>query len=101
MNSEKKLQAEVLKFFRDRGAFAIKTRPGMGTPRGTPDVLALYGAVHAEVECKASPSAPYQPGQKACLDFLRRNGRHPNRFVYRVDPTNWPEVRAELERDFF
>lgn len=73
----------------------------MGTPRGTPDIVALYLTRHAELEVKAGPSAPYQPGQEAALNYLRRGGELGNRFVYRVDPTNWPEIRAELERDFF
>lgn len=98
---EAKLQREIIKFFKDNGAFVIKTRPGMGTPRGTPDIIALYGAAHCDIEVKASPTAPYGPGQEATLNFLRRSGKSANKFVYRVDPTNWPEVKDDLLRNFF
>lgn len=94
---ETALQTKIIKWLRSQGAYVIKTRPGMGTPNGTPDVVALYGAKHAELEVKSGPKATFQPGQQATLSFLRRD----NQFVYRVDPVSWPEIKAELERDFF
>lgn len=97
---EAKLQREIIKFLKDNGCYVLKLRPGMGVPRGAPDIVVLYGAAHCEIEVKASPTAPWQPGQEATLDFLRRNGKHPNKFVYRADPQNWPEIKADLLHNF-
>lgn len=94
---EKKLQTKIIKFFREHGAYVIKTSPGMGTPVGCPDVVALYRWKHAEVEVKASSKAPYRAGQKETLDRLRAG----NEFVYTAHPDNWPEIEAELLEKFF
>jgi Holliday junction resolvase len=94
---ERKLQTEIIKFFREHGAYVIKTRPGPGTPVGCPDVVALYRWKHAEVEVKAAPKSPYQTGQEETLKRLRRG----NEFVYRADPETWPGIKAELLEKFF
>ena len=94
---ERKLQTTIIKWLKSKGAYVIKTRPGMGTPAGCPDIIALYRWKHADIEVKSSATAPYQPGQEPTLNFLRRG----NKFVYTAHPDNWPEIQAELEHDFF
>ena len=89
---EKKLQSKVIKFLKEQGAYVIKTKPGMGTPTGCPDVIALYKGNWAAIEVKSSPSSPYQPGQKATLDHLKSF----NQFVYTAYPQNWDEIKIEL-----
>lgn len=95
--SEKKLQAKIIKWLKENGAYVIKTKPGPGTPVGCPDIIALYHFRYTVIEVKADPSAPYQPGQQATLKFLRQHNPH----VYRVDPTTWPEVQELLLASFF
>lgn len=97
MANERTFQAKGIKWLRDQGAYVIKTRPGMGTPAGCPDVIALYRWKHADIEFKASAKAPYGPGQEATLNFLRRG----NRFVYTAYPENWEEIKADLLQNFF
>jgi hypothetical protein len=94
---EKKLQTDIIKFLKSKGAYVIKTKPGQGTPVGCPDVIALYGPRHADIEVKASDRSENQPGQLYTLQLLGRN----NPFVFRVYPENWEEVKSILLTHFF
>lgn len=94
---EKKLQTEIIKFLKELGFYVIKTKPGMGTPVGCPDIVALRGSNWVAIECKASATAPYGPGQKDTLSRLKSR----NRYVYAVHPDIWPEIKAELLTHFF
>jgi Holliday junction resolvase len=98
--NERKLQTEIIGFLKAHGAYVIKTRPGMGTPAGCPDLFAFYGPLFAAIECKASAKAPYRAGQEATLAYLRRSGRG-GRFVYTTYPENWQEIKADLLANFF
>lgn len=94
---EKKIQSEVVKWLKNRGAYVIKTRPGAGTPVGCPDIIFLYENVWGAIECKASAHAVFQPGQ----DYTLKTLCDLSKFVYVVHPENWPYVSEILSRDFF
>lgn len=94
---EKKLQSEITKWLRGAGAYVIKTKPGMGTPVGCPDVIALYKEKWCVIEVKASAKAPYRTGQQATLRHLSEWSP----LVYTAYPENWPGIKAELLRVFF
>ena len=93
--SEAELQADIKKYLKGRGCYVLKTRPDArgSTPTGCPDIIFLYEGFQGAIEVKASPKAPYKPLQKETLAKLDAWS-----WARRVDPTNWPEVRAELER---
>lgn len=90
--SEANLQSKIVKYLRDRGCYVIKTKPGLGTPNGCPDIIALCGGLWFALEVKASPKAGYQPLQEETLEQL--DGWS---WAKRVDPTTWPDIKKELE----
>lgn len=94
---ETKLQTEIIKFLRAGGAYVIKTKPGMGTPVGCPDIIFLYEGAWGAIEVKAARTSPWQPGQEATLNRLANWSS----FAYKVYPENWPEIKADLVRRFF
>lgn len=95
--SEAAFQAKVIKWLKEQGAYVIKTKPGAGTPVGCPDVICLYASRWAAIECKASPSARFQPGQQLTIDRLRAGNAH----VYVAYPENWDQVKNLLQNSFF
>lgn len=94
---ESKLQTEIVKWLKFNGAYVIKTRPGMGTPVGAPDLFAFYQNRWCAVEVKASAKAPFRAGQKATLKHLATY----NLNVYVACPENWPQVKYNLLHKFF
>lgn len=56
---EAKLQSEIIKFLKSKGAYVVKTKPGGGTPVGCPDLIFLYEGAWGVVEVKRSPRAPF------------------------------------------
>lgn len=89
---EAKLQSEIIKYLKKRGCYVIKTKPGPGTPVGCPDIIFLLDGFWGALEVKASKTSPYQPLQKEALQKLNNWS-----WAKRVDPSNWIEVRKELE----
>lgn len=94
---EVKLQSEIIKWLKSRGAYVIKTRPGTGTPIGCPDIIALYEGAWVVIEVKAHAKARFRPGQQATLAKLRAWSE----FTYIAYPENWPGIKAELLKLFF
>lgn len=94
---EAKLQSSIIKWLRDRGAYVIKVRAAPGVPVGCPDIIFLYEGAWGVLECKASKSAKYQPGQQATLERLKVWSP----FVWKVYPENWPEIQKSLLERFF
>lgn len=92
MSMESNLQAKIIKHLKSKGCYVIKTRAGVGTPDGCPDIIALCGGLWIALEVKGSATAKYQPLQKDTLDKL--NNWSWARAVY---PENWLEIRSELE----
>lgn len=75
----------------------LKTKPGMGTPVGCPDIIFLFEGAWGVIECKAGRTSGYRPGQKATLTRLKSWSP----FVYIAYPENWPGIKAELLDRFF
>lgn len=94
---ESKLQAEIIKWLKSKGAYVIKTKPQPGTPVGCPDIIFLFEGAWGAIECKASKTAKFQPGQKATLERLRDWCP----FVYVAYPANWPDIMKDLLDRFF
>lgn len=93
MNRERKLQSDIRKYLKDKGCYVIVLRGGPGVPDGCPDILFMLEGFWGSIEVKKDPQADYQPLQEETI------ARH-NEWSWskRVDPTDWPEVKAELER---
>lgn len=68
-------------------------RPQPGIPEGCPDIVFMLEGFWGSIEVKKDPKADYQPLQKETI--AKHNAWSWSR---RVDPTNWDEVKAELER---
>lgn len=93
---ESKLQSEIIKFLKARGAYVIKTRPGPGIPAGCPDIIFLYEGFYGCLEVKASDKSPFQPGQEHTIKVL--DDWSWCKVVY---PENWGTIKAELFNLFF
>jgi Holliday junction resolvase len=94
---EKNLQTKIIKFLKEHHAYVIKTKPGLGTPVGCPDIIFLFEGAWGAVECKSGKSSPWQPGQEATLKKL--NDWSP--FVWKVYPENWLDIQKLLLKQFF
>lgn len=92
MSKESDLQSKIVKYLKAKGCYVIKTRPGVGTPDGCPDIIALCGGLWIAIEVKGSEKAKYQPLQELTLEKL--DGWSWAKTAY---PENWPEIKAELE----
>lgn len=94
---ESKLQSEIIKFLKTKGAYVVKTRPGPGVPVGCPDIIFLYEGAWGVIEVKASAKSSFQPGQKITLDKLAEWSP----FVFIVHPDNWKFIQEALIKLFF
>lgn len=66
---ERKVQERLIKYLKKKGCYVIKTKPGVGTPVGCPDILALYEGLWLAFEIKAHEKSPFSPLQK---DTIRK-----------------------------
>lgn len=94
---ESKLQSEIVKWLKGKGAYVIKTHPGMGTPTGCPDIIFLFEGAWGAIEVKARAKAPWGVGQEATLNHLNKWSP----FVWKAYPENWLEIKAQLLKQFF
>lgn len=92
MSAESNLQTNIRKHLKSRGCYVLVITGGPGIPDGCPDIIFMLEGFWGAIEVKASPSARYQPLQKETIEKL--DGWSWSR---RVDPTTWPEVKAELD----
>lgn len=94
MSAENILQAKIRHYLRHKGCYVIKTRPDArsSVPTGCPDIIFMLEGFWGAIEVKASPKAKYQPLQMETLELLNTWS-----WARRIDPTNWPDVQAELE----
>lgn len=67
---ESQVQKRLIKFLKSKGCYIIKTKPGLGTPVGCPDVWAFLEGWWGAFECKATEKSPFQPLQKETLEKL-------------------------------
>jgi len=91
--SEAKLQSEIIKWLKKKGCYVIKHNAGAGVPMGCPDLSFYLEGCYGFIEVKASKTAKYQPLQKETLTKLDDWS-----WAKRVDPSNWDEIKAELEQ---
>lgn len=91
--SERQVQNKVIKTLKDKGAYVIKTHPGLGTPTGAPDIFFFKGSIYGVIECKAEESSSYRPLQVETLRKFSRWGVY-SKAVYKE---NVGAVCAELE----
>lgn len=94
---EGKLQSEIIKWLKSKGAYVIKLKPQPGVPVGCPDILFLYEGAWGAIEVKASKTAKFRAGQEQTL--ARLSSWSP--FIYVAYPANWPETKNELTKLFF
>lgn len=92
MSVESNLQIEIRKYLKSKGCYVlvIKTQPGI--PDGCPDILFMLEGFWGAIEVKRGPKAPYQPLQKETLEKFNAWS-----WARRVDPTDWPSIRRELD----
>lgn len=94
---EGKLQSQIIKWLKMKGAYVIKTKSGPGTPVGCPDILFLFEGAWGVIEVKAARNSKYQTGQRFTLDRLSKWSP----FVYTTYPENWLEIQKALLTQFF
>lgn len=92
MSVESRLQAEIRRYLRSKGCYVLVIKGGPGIPDGCSDIIFMFEGFWGAIEVKASPKARYQPLQEETLDKLNTWS-----WAKRVDPTDWPAVREELE----
>lgn len=95
--SEQSLQSKITRWLKDQGAYVIKVRAAPGVPVGCPDIIALYNERWATIEVKRATNAPFQTGQQATLQHLKKM----NTFVYVANPVNWQQIQDDLTARFF
>lgn len=92
MSVESTLQSNIRKYLRSKGCYVLVIRPQPGIPEGCPDVLFMLEGFWGSIEVKAAPGSPYQPLQQETIS------KHDKwSWSRRVDPTNWNQIKAELE----
>lgn len=92
MSAESNLQSKIRKYLKGKGCYVLVITGGPGIPDGCSDILFLLEGFWGAIEVKASPTAKWQPLQKETLEKFNAWS-----WARRVDPTNWLDVRAELE----
>lgn len=92
MAKESDFQAKVLKYLRSKGCIAYKMQQNATTRIATPDVLFLKEGFWGAIECKASKSAKFQPGQKEMVKKM--DDWSYARVAY---PENWDTIKKELD----
>lgn len=91
--SEAKLQSKIRNYLKQKGCYVLVISPQPGIPDGCPDIFAFIEGAWIAIEVKDSPKAKYQPLQKETLKKLDDWS-----WAKRVDPSNWTEVKKELEK---
>lgn len=67
-------------------------RPQPGIPDGCPDIVFMLEGFWGALEVKKDPKADYQPLQELTLEKMNNWS-----WAKRVDPTDWPAIKEELE----
>lgn len=92
MSIESNLQSNIRHYLKSKGCYVLIIRPQPGIPDGMSDILFMLEGFWGAIEVKKNPGAQYQPLQKETLDKFEEWS-----WARRVDPSNWPEVKQELE----
>lgn len=93
MSIESSLQSKIRNYLEGKGCYVLVVSVCPGIPVGCSDIIFMLEGFWGAIEVKDSPKAKYQPLQEETLTKFNdwSWGR-------RVDPTNWDEVKGELER---
>lgn len=92
MSIESNLQSNIRNYLKSKGCYVLVIRPQPGIPDGCSDIIFMLEGFWGALEIKKSPKAKWQPIQKETLEKFDEWS-----WGKRVDPTSWPEIRAELE----
>lgn len=92
MSVESNLQSKIRNHLEKKGCYVLVITVGPGIPTGCSDIIFMLEGFWGAIEVKDSPKAKYQPLQEETLEKFNTWS-----WAKRVDPTNWPVVRAELE----
>lgn len=92
MTVEARLQSQIRRECKAMGFDVLVIKAGPGIPDGWEDIMIFGGIFWGTIETKKSPDAPYRPLQKERIE--KHNDWSWGR---RVDPTNWANIRIELE----
>lgn len=90
--SEAKFQADVIKWLKSKGCVVVKNQAGPGVPAGFPDITFFKTAFYGMLEVKKTKTSSHRPGQDKFIEKFDEWSYA--KFVY---PSNWDEVKAELE----
>lgn len=93
MSRESSLQTTIRKYLKSKGCDVLVIRPQPGIPDGWEDIVFFKEGFWGCIETKKDPKAEYQP-----LQEVRIKKHNEWSWARRVDPTDWPLVKAELER---
>lgn len=92
MSRESKLQSDIKKYLKGKGCDVLIIRPQPGIPDGWEDIMFIKEGFWGCIETKKDPKAPYEP-----LQEVRIKKHNDWSWARRVDPTDWQEVKQELE----
>lgn len=87
---EKKLQSEIIKFLKDRGAYVLKNDATYR--QGVPDLSFWHPDLSGMIEVKAHENSPYQPLQEKTIQKLDNMGI----FVRVIHWENWAEWQEKF-----
>lgn len=93
MSVESNLQSNIRKYLKSKGCYVLVVRPQPGIPDGCSDIIFMLEGFWGALEVKKHPKAGWQPLQRETLEKFDEWS-----WARRVDPTNWLEIRQELER---
>lgn len=91
--TEVQLQTKIITWLKKQGCWVMKTRPGMGTPRGTADIFFCKEGFYGWLEVKATKNSKHQIGQDLFINKMAEWS-----FAQFVWPETWDEIREELEK---
>lgn len=92
MSVESRLQTKIRQYLKSKGCYVLVVKPQPGIPDGCPDIIFMLEGFWGAIEVKKDPKADYEVLQEETLDKMQRWS-----WARRVDPTDWPEVKDELE----
>lgn len=92
MQTEKKLQADIIKFLKDRGAYVMKNDATYR--QGVPDLSFWHPDLSGFIEVKAHEDSPYQPLQEPTIAKLDAMGI----FVRVIYWENWAEWQVKFSQ---
>lgn len=93
MSIESRLQSNIRKYLKDKGCYVLVIKPQPGIPDGCPDIIAFIEGFWLAFEVKISKTSSFRPLQQETLEQFNTWS-----WARRVDPTNWPEIKQELEK---